>query len=264
MFKTIHPLSVARHGKLRLKPVSDYRFAAQEAVIGLVGAEIHKAIHAFPIAFLRSAHAGGTSCQMVGLLSVTPGQNLLVSPDGRWLGDYIPAALRAYPFVLARSQEDADTRLPCLDEDCGLLSESEGQPLFSEDGQLSDFSRRIIDFLTATERNREATQKGVDVLEKAQLFTPWSLQVVIQKQTKAIEGFHVIDETKLNQLDDETWLALRRAGVLPLIYGHLLSLNRTDLLGQLSGLQAQLAQQLTARPKLDDMLDFGDESILQF
>ena len=40
-----------------------------------------------------------------------------------------------------------------------------------------------------------------------------------------MSGFSVVDEGKLNELDDETFLALRKSGALAAIYCHLLSMR---------------------------------------
>jgi hypothetical protein len=60
---------------------------------------------------------------LVGLLSLTPGQNVFVAQDGRWLGAYVASVFRGYPFRLARA-EGRDDLILCIDEDSGLISNS--------------------------------------------------------------------------------------------------------------------------------------------
>ena len=45
-----------------------------------------------------------------------------------------------------------------------------------------------------------------------------------------IGGFSIVDEGKLNELDDEAFLALRKSGLLQLIYCHLWSMRSWDAL----------------------------------
>ena len=82
------------HAKKVWKNVTDYAFAAGETVIPLVGAELSKVVPVMPIGFVKQE----TGYQLVAITSLQPGQNLYVAPDGKWLGTYIPSALRGYPF----------------------------------------------------------------------------------------------------------------------------------------------------------------------
>jgi hypothetical protein len=61
---------------------SSYAFASKDNLAPLAGAEISKAVHAFPMGFIKSQD----SFFLVAVLSFTPGTNLFVAPDGRWLG----------------------------------------------------------------------------------------------------------------------------------------------------------------------------------
>jgi hypothetical protein len=78
------------HAKKVWKQVANYTFAAADTVIPLVGAELSKAALAMPIGFVKL----DDGYQLVAITSLQRGQNLYVAPDGKWLGGYIPAALR--------------------------------------------------------------------------------------------------------------------------------------------------------------------------
>ena len=51
-----------------------------------------------------------------------PEHNLFVGPDGHWLGGYVPASLRSYPFRVLGSEGSGQLAL-CVDEDSGLVVE---------------------------------------------------------------------------------------------------------------------------------------------
>ena len=51
-----------------------------------------------PIAFIEQA---GRFVPMA-MMCPMPEHNLFVGPDGQWLGGYVPASLRSYPFRLVR------------------------------------------------------------------------------------------------------------------------------------------------------------------
>jgi len=124
-----------------------YAFAAGETLIPLVVAELAQAVPAMPLGFVQS----GKGFQLVAVTSLQPGGNLFVAPDGRWLGAYVPAALRGYPFRLVKPQDRADSVL-CIDEASGLVVEGgQGETFFDEDGRPSKALRDALEneaFLT--------------------------------------------------------------------------------------------------------------------
>ena len=160
MYSSLTALSREQHASLCLRPVTDYSFAAKEAVLPLVGAEIAMAIQSFPIAFVMQP---GGACNLVAVFGLDAGQNLYVSADGRWLGGYQPAAVRCYPFRLARNNADADP-VVCIDLASKLFSENEGQPLFIPDGTPSETLNRVINFLSELERGKATVR--VDAVDQ--------------------------------------------------------------------------------------------------
>src|SRR5437899_270151 len=84
---------------------SNYTFAAQANVLPIVAAELVKLVPALPMGFVQTE----TGFQLMAITSLQPGTNFFVAPDGRWLGDYVPAVLRAYPFRLVKPQDREDS-----------------------------------------------------------------------------------------------------------------------------------------------------------
>lgn len=70
------------------------RFAAADAVAPLTAVELPRAVMCLPVSFIQQ----GEGFFPAAVLSVQPGMNLLSPPTGRWIGNYIPATFRAYPF----------------------------------------------------------------------------------------------------------------------------------------------------------------------
>lgn len=92
------PISPARYGAKAWRRSSSYSFASTEAVLPLVGLEFAKAAVAMPIAFVQQ----DGRYVPVAVMSLVAGHNMFIGPSGQWLGTYIPAALRSYPFCLSR------------------------------------------------------------------------------------------------------------------------------------------------------------------
>jgi hypothetical protein len=197
-------------------------FAAKEHLVPVVLDEVPKIVPGMPMVFV----ATGDGYQLVALTSFSPGTNLFVSADGNWLGDYVPLALQAYPFRLAKAV-DSEQRILCFDEDSGrLVAAGKGEPFFATVDSLTPTVKSIFDLLLQTESSRLATQAAVDSLATAKLLEPWNLTVKDGERTMKLEGLYKIDETKLNAMSDEAFVGLRKTKALILAYAQLLSLNQ--------------------------------------
>lgn len=228
-------------GKAWRRPAG-YTFAAAENIVPLVAAELAKAVAAMPLGFVQTEQG----FQLVAVTALQPGTNLFVAPDGRWLGPYVPAALRGYPFLLVKFQDREESVL-CIDEASGLVVEAgQGEPFFGNDGQPGKALKDMLDFLSQMERSRVVTQASVDALGAAGLIQPWPLAIQQGGQNLPVTGLHRIDEAALNALSDEAFIALRPAGALSVAYIQLLSLNQLAVLTQMAQVQEKFKAQVPA------------------
>lgn len=226
-----------RHANLRWQHASNYGFAAQDAVVPLVAAELPMAVMSQPIAFIEQAKGFVPAA----VLSLMPGKDLYVAKSGCWTGDYIPSAFRSYPFRLANTTDGQQAL--CIDEDSGLVSNSpEGERFFDEDGQPAQAVLDILNFLTQIERSRVATAAACAALQKHDLIRPWPITLKTDTGEQQIAGLFQIDEAALNQLSKEALLEVRDAGALPIAYCQLLSMQHLPLLGQLIDAHAKAEQ----------------------
>jgi hypothetical protein len=260
-FTAIAPES---HAQKRWKNVTDYAFSAENAIIQLVGAELSNAASAMPTGFI--VHEAGY--QLAAITSLQSGQNLYVAPDGKWLGSYIPSALRAYPFRLLK-HESAEKSVLCINEASGLVVEGveDGNDFFDDENQPTQAIKDLLNFLTEVEASRVATQRAVNALADASLITPWVLNLKQGEKDVPVEGLFCIDEAALNKLDDEDFLAVRNAGGLFLAYAQLLSMKQLFVLEQLGRLQGQILAQQTAKSEAANLTGFSlaeDEGSLNF
>src|SRR5439155_18587465 len=149
-------VSRERHAGKRWRRLTHYGFAATQAVAPLVGAELVKAAPALPTGFLDLSGR----FVLVALLSPISGRNLFVGPDGRWLARYVPATFRSWPFLLIR-QEEAERAVLCVDEANGLAgADGAGEDFFDPAGNPSSAVKGVLEFLTAVEAQRTATDLG--------------------------------------------------------------------------------------------------------
>lgn len=258
MLKNPQPVSKATHLYKRLLPVPSYAYAEKMAIVPLLGVECAQAIHNFPIVFAPY----GESYVLMGLLSLQPDRNMFVSAEGQWLGSYVPAILRQYPFAVGLPAEGGEPLL-CVDNDSGLISDTDGQPLFEVDGNPSEMMRKVMEFVGELERNRAGTIRAVNVLVKHNLIIPWDITLQQPQGPHKVNGIFRIDEVAMNALPDEDFLELRQAGVLPIAYAHLLSLNCIDVLVRLSSAGAASPAAGKATP-LRSALDSNGDLVFNF
>ena len=233
---------------------SSYRFADRECFVPVTAAEVPDAALSLPLAFVRQKD----HFILAAVLSLIPGINLFVSPDGQWLGKYVPSEFRGYPFRLAMGGPENELML-CVDEDSVLVhaDRAVGEPFFDHDGELSGPVKEVLAFLTHQERSRSVTRERVADLAGAGLIQEWPLKVRINDREKTVLGLHRIDETKLNSLKTEPFLKVRSA--LPIAYAQMLSM------GHVMGLEKMAQQRRQMKDKIPDIhAAFGDDDMISF
>jgi hypothetical protein len=255
------PVDRERHSGKGCRKGQGYSFAAQQAVVPLVGSEFAEAAVGMPIAFIE--HSG--RYLPVAVLSPVQGRNMFVSPTGQWLGSYVPAALRSYPFCLARV-DGSDKVAVCVDEDSGLVVDAEANAprFFEQDGTASAGLKVAIEFLQQTEQNRLATDLAVAVLAEARVIQPWPFLVAIGDQQVRANGLYRVDEAALNALDEETFLKLRKSSALVLAYSQLISTRSAGMFGQLAFIQQQLAQKPPPQTEASSLFLADNNGMIQF
>lgn len=221
-------ISREQHAGKRWKRYTSYSFAAHDAVAPLVAQELPRACMHLPIGFLKTENG----YQLVAVLGLQPGKNLWVSPDGRWLAGYVPAAYRGYPFALANTEDGQ--RVLCVREDSGLVNDDEGELFFDEEGQPAKPIQDVLDFLQQVTANAQVTAQLCGVLEEHGLVSPWNVQVKSADGEKKVEGLFRVDEAALNALPAEALAAVRDRGAMPLVYCQLLSMQHLHQLGRLA------------------------------
>jgi hypothetical protein len=213
-----------------------YAFAAAQTVVPVMATEFPHVTLCMPIAFVEQSGR----YVAVGVMSVVEGRNLFVGPGGQWLGSYLPAAFRNYPFGLARTPGAKESTL-CIDEESGLVVDADGasEPFFAADGSLAPALNGIVEFLRRFEHNRNETDAAVAGLAEAGLIQPWPLSLPVGK----VEGLYRVDEAALKTIDDATFLRLRKLSAIPLAYMQLVSMNQVSVFERWIQLQEQVAKQ---------------------
>jgi hypothetical protein len=191
----------------------------------------------YPIFFVET----GGSLIPVALMGLSDSDNLFVEADGVWSGGYVPAAFRRYPFTVRPNEQGAPVLF--IDDQCGLLSDSEGEPLFGTDEQ-SDLASPVgqaLVTITQMDTQTAPTRALVAKIAETGIIQPITVAVDPSEAEKSLSGLHAINEAGLNALSDETFAELRRAGALLAIYAHLVSLGQVATVKSRSRFRLALA-----------------------
>ena len=234
-------------------PPVDLSFAAHQALIPLHAGELAKAASSMPIALVKK----GREWQLVGVCGIEPGHNLFIK-DGKWLGNYQPEWLFTYPFHIVAIGEKG---LVAFDRDSGMEDLHEaGQPFYDDTGQLREAVATRVEALKASHGKHQTTQKALDALSKAKVVIPWP-EALSSQLGLAIDNLYMIDEKALAQLDDEAFLALRKAQALSIGYALNLSIPQVHLLARLARLNPG---SLATPESLDDFFDSDQDLSFDF
>lgn len=220
LYRTLEGLTAERHGRLRMRDTG-FGFAAGASAIPLAAEEFVVAARNLPIVF--SAQAPHMPVVVTGLAA---GTNLFVDAGGAWkLGAYIPAYLRRYPFFLLRTAEQSEELALCLDPTAPQISETQGEPLFTEEGKPAPQLERAFAFTRSVEEAMLRTRAMSQRLAELGLLKPAVVQFDQHGKPMRIDGFFAVDRPALAALPAEQLAELRDRGWLEVIYAHLLSIG---------------------------------------
>jgi hypothetical protein len=251
------PLSLEKHRDLRLASKASYQFAASLMICPVVSGEIRQIAREYVIVFPKDTplpHA---------LTGTVKGVNAYIDTTGRWQGRYVPAHIRRYPFMAAKtatgdpSGKQAYTVL--IDETAPHLGLVKGQPLFTDDGRPSQTLATVQKALTTLQQDAAMTGQMVADLDREGLLKETKIRVQARgKDAAGLTGFRVLDADKLMNLSPENLFRLQKSGALLLAYAHLISLtNLRD--GILATAAGQAPDDEPAGVRSDDLgkiLDF--------
>lgn len=213
------------------KRIPDYSFALGANVATIAAEELSPASSAFPLAFVMQEER----LTLVALLGLLPGQSCFVGGAGHWLGGYVPSTIRSYPFRLTHTG-DGEVAL-CIDEDSGWIvpPSPNAVPFFTDIGDPHPETTKMLQMLVAMENGIAKLRPAVELLEREELLEPWPIDVTNDEGTKQITGMLRVNETALNALPADRFIALRDTSVLPVAYAQLLSMHNIAKLKRLIG-----------------------------
>ncbi len=239
-YREPRPLDSSAHKELSLKELGDLGFTSEINAVPVNLVEFPQVCHHFPIAFSPDDNA--TPVAIVGLRDK---ENLFVDADGQWLANtYIPAYIRRYPFIFSELP-DSDQLTLCVDFVEGETIEKGGdRRFFDDEGNASELAGNALEFCKSYHAAAQRTIEFSKALAKSGLLIDRQAQLSVGDDVRInFTGFKIIDEAKLAELDDKTFLEWRKNGWLPYLYAHLFSG------GQWQNLSRVLAEKIATEKK---------------
>ena len=107
------------------------------------------------------------------ILGLKNNENLFVGKQGEWLGHYIPAYIRRYPFILAEDKNNSGNFAVCIDEGYpGFNKKNDGTKLFADDGTESPLLQKSIAFLKEYQNHIQQTRIFCSKINELKLLEP--------------------------------------------------------------------------------------------
>ena len=150
--------------------------------------------------------------------------------------------MKAYPFFLVNGQKEGEFTIG-IDEESKAFSKTDGADIFDDEGKSTLAMEAVIKLLEGDIGGRVHTKKFVDVLEEFDLIDPLTMRVQYEDgQVQTLTGLNSIDERKLQSMDDETFIKLRKTGFLAPIYALIFSVFQLNELMKRHNQQAGVKQ----------------------
>ncbi|CAN7269530.1 SapC family protein [Devosia sp. LjRoot16] len=237
IYETATPVNRGRHANLAVKTGNDFSFAANVNSVPLMVAEFSQVANEMAIVFAGS----GEDVIPAVLLGIRENENLFIDGKGKWLGKYVPAFLRRYPFVFSSSDEGQNFTL-CIDESFeGANNDGRGERLFDADGEQTQYLKSVLGFLQAYQVQFQRTKDLCARLRQFNLLEPMQAQFTLPDgRSMMLSGFEVVSRDRLKAITSEQLAVLFGSDDLEVIYLHLQSLrNLQATAGRLGVAQAE-------------------------
>ncbi len=216
------PVNPADHRDLRVLGTPSEALGDQVMSCFTVPLEFRRVQNEFPILFQRDPESGRFHALV--LMGFEQGDNLYFE-EGRWTARYRPMALAIQPFLIGRAADpDAPAQIH-IDLDHPRVGDPEGMRVFEDDGKPTRYLEKVSDMLDQLNVGVRASRGFFDALERHQLLEPFALDITLDDGTEnRLVGYHLINEDRLQELEDGAVAELHREGHLMPMFMALASL----------------------------------------
>lgn len=241
-YKNLAPLNKVQHANWGIIGSNTFEFARNSNSVPLAAVEFPAASKDFTIVFAQNQD----NVVPIAILGVRQGDNVFINEAGEWQAQYIPAFIRRYPFIFS-TEDEGKTLTLCVDQDCNFINkEGEGEKLFTEKGENSEYLTKVIDFLQEFQGHTQRTEGFCKTLKSLDILEPMAAKFKTPDgQDGSLKGFFVVNRDKLKKLSAEQIFELTQTDALEMIYQHLHSMQNLGGVIQKTNAGADTAKEET-------------------
>jgi len=220
------------------QPPEDLAHAKNLATCEIVMMELPKVLMELPI-FIEHYQK---SLRLVALMSPEDGKNNCIqNTNNKWLGNYVPAALRQHPFEIETTGKER--RILVKDGNPHINNDSRGQALFAEDNKPSTALQSILTGLNNFADNRILSSQACKTLYDHGYLKPWT-KWEFRDDKNALRKLFCVDESITVKVTADALPNLFKTGALWLAHSQLLSMHH------INKVQQQITDPKTHSPSL--------------
>ena len=218
-------LNKEKHGQLRVRTGYGAALGDEVMYVMTYPMEFRDIQSCYPILFTKDPNTGGFFAAAV--MGFEPDQNLFLRDDG-WDATYVPDLIKRQPFLIATGGESENaTPVVSLDLDHPRVSQDEGEALFDDGGNPSEFLNQKIALLDKLHHGMQHGSGFIAALLEHELLEQINLDITFNNGSKkTVEGFYSIAEERLYQLKGDVLESLNQAGYLQPIFMAVASLSK--------------------------------------
>lgn len=210
---TGNPVAVTaeQHKNTKIRRDVGFGYAEKVHVVPIVMNEFADVASNCPIIFVKEEN--GDRLRVAAMMGLDVEKNLLVQ-DGEWVGTHVPMNLGRVPFSFVPIG-DGKALGTAVDMDSDLVSETEGEPLFNDAGEPTDYLKNVNQFLGNLFNGEIATKRFTDALSETDLLREFKLQMTGEDGTRReLVGLYTVEPKLLQELPQETVLDFHKEGIL--------------------------------------------------
>ena len=202
------PLDKNKHKDIKINLTHNFAHAKDTHLAAASLREYAQVASCMPIVIIKDPKSD--IYHSVAMLGTEQGVNLFLQ-DGKWQGHCVPLNVQRYPFDV---RQDGDKLGVFFDENSELVG-TEGEPLFTEEGEPSPFLQNRQQLLSELANSEMATRDFIKKIVELDLLDPIQLGVQYADGSKRnITGMHNISEKRLQALGEAQILELHKSGFL--------------------------------------------------
>ncbi len=224
-------LSQSEHAKLRVITERSADYGDNLMYAMTFPLEFRNIESCYPIFFAKDGESG--QFYPLALFGFQRDENLYLKGNV-WDATYMPLMVERNPFLIGFQQspdiENGEKRpVVSINVESPRISETEGEALFSDSGEPSEYLQKTMENLQTIHRGHEQNKAFIAALLENDLLEGFNLDITLKDgSNNRLEGFYTINEEKLAGLQSETLGKLHEQGFLQAIYMVVASFSRVS------------------------------------